>query len=155
MARPWRAALVLLAFLIVSVQGQAGAGSAPVEDVVEVCSERFVADDSHLRSVCEFGHGGYGGGEIKGEIADDSLSTALAFPHRLDDVDSMAHLPALSPALCESGAEGLRGEAITEFLLRLAKRKPSQQPKVLKLSYLRVNGPFNAPPGDYYSQTSV
>ena len=142
MARAWRAALVLLALFVTPAQGQGGDGSTPVEDVVEVCSEEFFANDNRLRSVCEFG---YSEGGITGQIADKSLSTALAFPHRLDDVDSMDHLPALSPDLCEVNAEGLHGEAVTEFLLRLTERKPSQQSKVLRFSNLRVNGPFNAP----------
>lgn len=141
MAHVWRAALVLLAFFIVPTQGQGDAVSA----TVEVCSENFADDDDRLLSVCEFGHRGYKKGRVTGNIADDSLSVALAFPHRLDDLGSMKHLPALSPDLCEDGAEGLQGKALTEFLLRLAKHKVSQEPETLKFSNLRVNGLFRAP----------
>ena len=138
MARAWRVALVLLASLIDPAQGQGGVGSLPVE----VCSGKFVAADDHVQSVCHFG---YSEGKITGQIADELLKPALKFPHRRDDIDPMAHLPALSPDLCEIGAKGLQGDAVTQFLLRLAERKPSQQPEVLTFSNLRVNGPFNAP----------
>ena len=142
MAGAWWAVLVLLVLFVGPARGHGGDGPTPDEDVVKICSEEFVADDSRLRSVCEF-HDTEG--EITGQISEEKLSAALAFPHRLDDVDSMDHLPALSPHICEIDAEGLQGGAVTEFLLRLAERKLSQQPKVVRFSNLRVNGPFNAP----------
>ena len=145
MARAWRAALVLLALLVGSAQGQAGAGSTPVEDIDGVCSPEFIGSNEHLRSVCKFG-AGYSKGTIDGQIKLKSLLVALAFPNRFDDVNSMGHLPELSPDLCKIGTDGLQGEAITTFLLTLAERKPSQQPQELKFSNLRVNGPFNVPP---------
>lgn len=145
MARAWRTALVLLAFFVGPAQGQGGVGSTLVEDIDEVCWEQFFANDDRLPLVCELGHRGYKKVELSGHIADDSLSTALAFPHRLDDLDSMKHLPALSPDLCEDGAEGLQGKVVTEFLSTLAEHKSSQRLEVLKISNLRINGLFRAP----------
>ena len=142
MARAWRAALVLSALFVGSAQGQGADGSTLDEDVVEVCSEKFLVGDHHLQAVCELG---YSGGEITGEIADKGLSAALAFPHRPRHVDPMGDLPALSPDLCQIDAEGLQGEAVTAFLLQLAELEPSQQPEELRFSNLRVNGPFKAP----------
>ena len=139
--RACRPSLVLLAFFICPEPGQGGVGVTSLEDIGEVCSRKFIVDDNRLRSACDFFHEG----EIKGRIADDILSAALVFPHRLDDGVFTADLSSLSPDLCEVGAEGLEGKAVTEFLLKLGKLDPSQRPDVLKFSYLRVNGRFNVP----------
>ena len=142
MAGAWRAALILPAFFLAPTQGQGGGGSTLVEDTVKVCTEKFVAGNPYIKSVCDVG---YREGKVTGQIAHKSLSAALAFPHQSDDGNSKGNLPALSRDLCEINAEGLSGRAITEFLLRLAKHKPSQLPKEIIFSNLRVNGRFNAP----------
>ncbi len=145
MVRTFGATLALLALFVGLAQGHEGNGSTVGEDVIKFCSKEFIADNDHLNSVCRIYRNSKFTGKITGKVANRALSHALAFPHRLDDVDSMGQLPALSPDLCKINAEGLEGEAVTEFLLRLANNKISQQPKELRFSNLRVNGPFNAP----------